>query len=389
MKYINKKYICLLLVSILILTSCGIVEDNEHIIEGKIDLNIEDILDSNISEDWNIISYNLLNPYEEEDLDYYISSSCQGNGFIYYASSGSKPMSNDCIVYDILKKDIVTNEIEKIITKNENNLNQLSVMKYINDNLFWVEENQNSWSLIKYDLKEDEYEVLDSSEKSQSTLPPNIEAYDGFLFWYRITADNIITLIEYSLTNNRVKEYREENYYLESPFSTVKCNRGYMTYLTKDKEEININIKDLHTNELSIIKTKSPKIVSAISNKDYIIWLEDWNDSILNIYKLETKTLKSIDCYNNNIRSIGIDKSNILIDFSSISMGESKQIFGRRIDSGIFQFDFDNSILKPVYINKNNETTAWIDDFGGDFSINSWDNHGDEFMNKKILFIHK
>lgn len=387
MKRIIKVYIFLFLILMLILTSCSFKEDEEYLVEEKIELYIEDILDTNKSEDWNIYRYNLLNPYEEENLDYYINSSCQGNGFIYYVSSGFKPMSNDCVVYEILKKNIVTNDIEKVFTNNENNFKQVSVMKYANDNLFWVEENQSTWSLIKYDLNKDNYGVLDSSEESQSTLPPNIQICDDFLFWYRITNDNIIKLIEFSFANNKIEEYTGENYHLESPFDTAKCSQGYMTYLTKNKEEININIKDLHTNEFSIIKTESPKIVSAISNKDYIIWLEDWYNSILNIYNLETKTLKIIDCFNNNIRSIGIGKSNILIDFSSISVRGSKQTFER--DSGVFQFDFDNSILRPIYISKFKETTAWIDEFNGDFSINSWGNYGDEFMNEKIVFIHK
>jgi hypothetical protein len=73
----------------------------------------------------------------------------------------------------------------------------------------------------------------------------------------------------------------------------------------------------------------------------------------------------------------------ILIDFSRIYMEEEGEV--SRENSGIFQFDFANEVLSPVYLSDRDETIAWLDEFSGKFSINSWKNKGQELMNGRIV----
>jgi hypothetical protein len=383
MRLFRKIYIFLFLVVILALPSCNRIEKEAYIIDTRLRFNIEDVFDSGLSEDWHIDRYYLSNPYENPDLDYYISSSCQTNGYIYYISSGYKPMSTVCGACEVLKKDINTGDITKVYSYNEEDNRQIPVMKYTEDNLFWIVEDGDNWDLVRYDLKLGEYRILESSNTYKTKVIPNIEASDGYLFWYIINTNNKIKFFEYSIQDDKIEEIKEKSHYLYSYFDTVKCTPGFMTYLTREKGEIVINLRDLTSNELYSLNTNSDQISYAIGNKNYIVWIEEGANSTLCVYDISTKTLKSINCSNNIIRSVAINDMDILIDFSRIYMEEEGEV--SRENSGIFQFDFANEVLSPVYLSDRDETIAWLDEFSGKFSINSWKNKGQELMNGRIV----
>ena len=108
-----------------------------------------------------------------------------------------------------------------------------------------------------------------------------------------------------------------------------------MTYLTREKGEIVINLRDLTSNELYSLNTNSDQISYAIGNKNYIVWIEEGANSTLCVYDISTKTLKSINCSNNIIRSVAINDMDILIDFSRIYMEEKAKSLERIRDFSV------------------------------------------------------
>lgn len=379
-----KKYVeyILLMMCMLVLISCVKNKPDKIVFENPIRFQLDDFSIKRNKDLWSIESVEMEN-ISNENIDYDISSSCISKEKLYYVISGYSKMSNNCIEYNIFSKDIKLGKSELLFSNDSNELRQVSVMKILKNSLFWIEENNNNWRFMKFDLNSNEIIQLSSSENNEGVLPPNLEVGKDTVYWYEIS-DNYIELITYDINNDKIEKYSNKDYYVETPYDVISFQDNHLTYLVKENENISICVDDLVTQDKKIISTNNKTIVKAVSNDEYIIWIDDWYDSNLYIYDIKSKGMNEINCKDANIRSIALYNEIILIDFSKLEFKIDDYMYNNT--SAVMQLDMNSLSLYPVFIPETNFTSAWLQHHDNNvFSINMWGNNKVDFQMSRVI----
>jgi hypothetical protein len=378
-----KKILVSIIIFSLFLTSCSSNVSNK--VEHSQEIVLDDYISDELSMQWDIktIEMEILDTSNDNEINYTVTSSCISDGKIYYVVSGNVKMSNDCVEYSIFSKDINSGKVNLVFSNEDNQLREVSVMKFLQNNLFWIEEYNTEWKLIKFNLESKEMTEIDSSTTSVNVLPPNIEVGDDLVYWYEIETNNPIELSSYNLKNNKITKY-DDTYHLETAFDVVGYQDGYLSYLIQEDDGIKIKVENLNTNSNKILDTENNEIVKVVSNENYIVWLDDWYESNLYVYTYNTDEITTLDCGENNIRSIAIYKNIIVIDFSAITFELDGNMYNST--SAVFQWDIKNQNIVPIFVPKDHFQNAWIEEFDGYFFINSWGKEDETFKNNMVIF---
>lgn len=364
-----KKKLILLISILLLLVSC----DSNHLItidsEKFLDLSLENCIPKEIESNWQIEVIEMESSFSNE-LDYSISSNCYNEGKLYYVINGYAEMSNDCVEIYVMCKDVNSEEVNIVYSNKNISTMQISVIKYLQNNLFWIEEDQGKWRLIKYNLNTNNVEVVDSSEITPGSYPPNIEVNTESVYWYIIRDNYEINLMRYDVSKNVKSEHSGTGFYLETPYDVVNSQDNSLIYMKKNEDIIEIIIENSINNNKTTLITNSNKIVKVIGNEKYIIWIDDWYNTNLYLYELNKNKVTKLNCKGSNIRSMALFDDLLLVDFSEITFEMSDKKLSDI--SAVFQFTLDEKQMIPVYIPNNLYSTAWLSEGKGIFSINQW-----------------